>query len=142
MKVLKKRYGVLSLGIILIVAGASLGMFTEEFEMLKLACYLAYGAGICLMMVGINRITGQRFERKYHEEAKKNEILRNDERNRMLSDMAKGKGFDLMTYVFLAQIIAFYFMEVSEAVLIVMAAAWVFMQAYVVVCHIKLSKKM
>ena len=142
MKKLKERYGFLSFGLILISAGAGLGALMEKFEVLKLICYLAYGAGICLMMVGINRITGKRFEKKHPEMAMENEILRNDERNRMLSDMAKGKGFDLMTYVFLAQIIAFYFMKVSPAVLIVMAAAWIFMQVYVVVCHTKLSKKM
>lgn len=142
MKQFKEKYGFLALGLILIVVGACLGALMEKFAVLKLVCFLGYAAGICLMSVGISRINKRRLSEKYPEIAKEQEILRNDERNKMLSDMAKGKGFDLMTYVFLAQIIAFYFMEVSMAVLIVMAAAWIFMQVYVVVCHIKLSKEM
>lgn len=57
---------------------------------------------------------------------KKMNIEKNDERNILLANTAKGKAFDMMTYVFGALMVSFALMEVDWTAILLLVFAYIF----------------
>lgn len=62
--------------------------------------------------------------------AKQIEIDTKDERNVMIGNMAKAKGFDMMLYVYSALLLTFALMGISFNVLIPLVVAYLFVIGY------------
>ena len=59
-----------------------------------------------------------------------------------LPDHAKGRAFDLMTFVFGALMVSFALMEVDLAALLLLVFAYLFVEGYAVYCRCKYEKEM
>ncbi|HJA26492.1 MAG TPA: hypothetical protein H9795_10575, partial [Candidatus Fournierella merdigallinarum] len=70
------------------------------------------------------------------------EVERADERNRAIADRAKGRAFDLMTFVFGALMLTFALMEVELAAVLLLVAACLFVECSAVYYRCKLEKQM
>ena len=57
---------------------------------------------------------------------KKMNIEKNDERNILLANTAKGKAFDMMTYVFGALMVSFALMEVDWTAILLLVFAYIY----------------
>lgn len=73
---------------------------------------------------------------------KRLEVERADERNRAIADRAKGRAFDLMTFVFGALMLTFALMEVELAAVLLLVAAYLFVECSAVYYRCKLEKQM
>ena len=67
---------------------------------------------------------------------------RTDERNVMIGSLAKAKGYDMMTYVFGALMVAFALMGAEWTVIIAMVVAYLFVHGYAIYFRVKLEKEM
>lgn len=103
--------------------------------------YLAIGIGSGLFGQGAGELIRRRGLRKHPEEAKNIEIQRKDERNVMLANSAKAKGFDAMTYIFAALLLAFALTGVSTEVVLPFVAAYLSVQFYAAYCRFKQEKQ-
>ena len=69
------------------------------------------------------------------------EIDQKDERNIMISNMAKAKGYDVMTYVFAALLLAYGLMGASMEIIIPFVIAYLFVQFYAVYIRMRKDKE-
>ena len=65
-----------------------------------------------------------------------------DERNQAIADRAKGKAFDRMTFVYAALMLTFALMEVELAAVLLLVAAYLFVEFSAVDYRCKLEKQM
>ncbi len=103
--------------------------------------YVAIGLGSGLFGQGSGELIHRRVLRKHPKEAKNLEIQRKDERNVMLANSAKAKGFDAMTYIFAALLLAFAWTGVSVEVILPFVAAYLSVQFYAAYCRFKQEKQ-
>ncbi len=74
--------------------------------------------------------------------AKRIQVEQEDERNIALSNLAKGKAFDLMLYVFGALLVCFALMEIDLAALLLLVAAYLFVVGSSIYYRLKYEKEM
>lgn len=72
--------------------------------------------------------------------AKQVEIDTKDERNVMIGNMAKAKGFDIMLYIYSALLLTFALMGISFNVIIPMVIAYLFVIGYYLYHLTKIQK--
>ena len=75
--------------------------------------YVCIGLGCGLFGQGTGKLVARWSMRNDPALQKEQEILRRDERNVAIADHAKGRAFDLMTFVFGALMVSFALMEVD-----------------------------
>ena len=73
---------------------------------------------------------------------KKLTIEENDERNIAISNKAKGKAFDMMTYVYGALMVSFALMGVDMSALLLLVFAYLFVHGFGIYYRIKFDKEM
>jgi hypothetical protein len=64
-----------------------------------------------------------------------------DERNIMIGNMAKARGYNMMTYVFTALLVAYALMGVSFSIIIPFVIAYLFVHLYAIFQHNKIDKE-
>ena len=69
--------------------------------------------------------------------ARKMNIEKNDERNIMIANKAKGKAFDMMTYIFGALMVSFALMDVDMTALLLLVFAYLFVHGFSIYYRIK-----
>ena len=70
------------------------------------------------------------------------EIEQKDERNMAIADRAKGRAFDLMSFVFGALMVTFALMGVEMAPLLLLVAAYLFVHGYALYWRFRCEKEM
>lgn len=70
------------------------------------------------------------------------EIEQKDERNRLIANAAKARAYDVMIYLFAALIICFGLMGMELAPLLMLIAAFLFVEGVMVVQMVKLNKEL
>ncbi|NGZ74819.1 DUF6442 family protein [Saccharibacillus alkalitolerans] len=129
-------------GILLFAVGIYLVKGLDRPDgVLRALPYVCVGLGCGLFGQGAGELLNALILRKHPEQAKNLEIERRDERNVMLSERAKAKGFDAMTYIFAALLLAFALMGVSFEVILPFVIAYLLVQFYAVYCRIKQEKE-
>lgn len=103
--------------------------------------YVCIGLGCGLFGHGTGELVACWSMRNDPALQKEQEILRRDERNVAIADHAKGRAFDLMTFVFGALMVSFALMEVDLAALL-LVFAYLFVEGYAVYCRCKYEKEM
>ena len=101
---------------------------------------VGFGRGICGH--GLGELLAKKAAASDPEMARQVEIAQTDERNVMIGNMAKAKGYDMMTYVFGALMVAFALMGASWAVILPMVVAYLFVHGYAIYFRVKFDKEM
>ena len=131
------------IGVALLAAGfILLKIFPIPWGLLRILPYVCIGFGCGIFGHGMGSLAAQRARRKNPDLARQMDIDAADERNVMLSNIAKSKAFDLMSYVFGALMVSFALMEVDLAALLLLVAAYLFVEGYGIYIRLKLEKEM
>ncbi len=104
--------------------------------------YLCIGVGSGLFGHGMGETLSARARRTDPERFRQMDIEKKDERNIVLAARARAKAFDLMTFVFGALLIAFAFMGVATAPLLLLVFAYLFVHGSAIYYRAKLEKEM
>ena len=101
-----------------------------------------WGSGVGCSAMGWAGIISRRALKGAPDVQKALEIERTDERNVMIGNAAKGKAFDLMTYLYGALTFSFAMMDIGIAPVLLLVAAYLFVHGYAVYWRIRLEKEM
>lgn len=104
--------------------------------------YICIGIGCGLFGQGMGDFISKKAIQANPSIEKQLEIERNDERNKAISNKAKAKSYDIMTFVFGALMIAFALMGVDMAAILILVFAYLFVQGSGIYYHNKFSKEM
>jgi hypothetical protein len=143
MKSQKANFAVMITGLLFLAAGLYLIRTTGDPQgLLRVLPYLCIGVGSGLFGHGMGEIVSARAMKSDPELRRKLEIERKDERNIAIANRAKGKAFDMMTYVFSALMLAFALMEVDLAPLLLLVFAYLFVHGTAVYYRIRFDREM
>lgn len=140
---MKKNKG----GFIFILAGALLvviGIFLGEDSqgIMLVLLNICIGLGSVLFGHGMSDIMIERSLKNKPSIKEQFEIDENDERNIMISNRAKAKSYDMLTFVFPALIVSFGVMEVDLAIIFILVFTYVFILSYGIYYRFKYDKEM
>ena len=131
------------LGLLLLAGGLFLVKSTAAFQgSLSALPYVCIGVGSGLFGHGMGSIISNRAIRNNPELKKRQDIEKNDERNIAIANRAKGKAFDMMTFVFGALMVSFALMEVEMVPLLLLVFAYLLVHGFSIYYRIKLDKEM
>lgn len=137
-----KSIAYIVLGGLLLAGGVVLLCTVGEPEGIYRALpYLLIGIGCGVFGGGLGDYLAARAVKNEPELQRQIEVEQNDERNQIIRDRAKSRGYTVMTTVFSALLLAYAFMDAPLEILLPFVAAYLFVQGYVVVQFIKLEKK-
>ena len=128
-----KNIGLSLLGFVLIGAG---------IYMIRTVSDPQVGFGCGILGHGLGDLLAKKAVQSDPAMARQLEIAQTDERNVMIGSMAKAKGYDMMTYVFGALMVAFALMGAPWTVIIPMVIAYLFVHGYAIYFRVKLEKEM
>jgi len=115
------------IGIALLAVGLLLVKGLSDAEgVQKTLPYLCIGIGAGIFGGNLGTVVKIYVERKDPQAAKQARIEEKDERNRMISDKAKAKSFDMMLLVYAAIVLAFALMQVNLFVVLTLVAGYLF----------------
>ena len=138
-----KNIGLSLLGFVLIAAGIALiKALPDPQGILRSLPFLLVGFGCGIFGHGLGDALAKKAADADPEMARRLEIAQTDERNVMIGSLAKAKGYDMMTYVFGALMVAFALMGAEWTVIIAMVVAYLFVHGYAIYFRIKLEKEM
>lgn len=128
-------------GVLLIGIGFYLiKTLNDSHSVMKTMPYLCIGLGCGLFGYGLGEVISKKAIESDPKLAKQIEIDKKDERNVMIGNMAKAKGFDMMLYVYSALLLTFALMGISFTVIIPMVVAYLFIISYSIYHHLKIEK--
>lgn len=104
--------------------------------------YVCIGIGSGLFGHGMGNVISARAIQKDPDLQKKLDIEKNDERNLAIANKAKGKAFDMMTYVYGALMVSFALMDVDMIALLLLVFAYLFVHGFGIYYRIKFDKEM
>lgn len=104
--------------------------------------YVCIGLGCGAFGHGVGDILSRQALKSDPSLAKRIQVEQEDERNIALSNLAKGKAFDLMLYVFGALLVCFALMEIDLAALLLLVAAYLFVVGSSIYYRLKYEKEM
>lgn len=143
MKPKKVDFLIAAAGIALLAAGlALLWLVPSPDGLLRVLPYICIGLGSGLFGHGSGNLLAQKALQNAPETARQLEIEKNDERNLALSARAKGKAFDVMTFVFGALMLCFALMQVDRAAVLLLVFAYLFVEGSAVYYRCKYEKEM
>lgn len=121
---------------------AALGLYLlKTQEMMKTLPFICIGIGCGMFGHGMGELLSRAALNKHPELAKQLEIEQKDERNVMLANLSRAKGFTMMTYVFAALLLVYALMGASYTVILPFAVAYLFVQGYAVYCRVRMEKE-
>lgn len=130
------------IGVLLLIAGLMVLKFVEEpTGFIRVLPYICIGVGCGLFGHGMGEIASGRLLKNSPEIVKQMEIEKNDERNIVLAARSKAKAFDMMTFVYGALMLSFALMQVELAAVLLLVAAYLFVEGYAIFCRFKLEKE-
>lgn len=128
------------LGLLLLAGGlASMKLFDLGENVLP---YLGIGLGCGLFGQGFGELIARRSEKNHPEAARQREIEENDERSIAVRDKAQSRAYRVMIPVFGALLIAFALMNVELKVVLLLAAAYLFVCGCNIYYSVKYGKEM
>ncbi len=131
------------LGFALIAAGIYLIRTVPDPQgILRALPFLLVGFGCGIFGHGLGELLAKKAAESDPETARRMEIDQTDERNVMIGNMAKAKGYDMMTYVFGALMVSFAVMGASWTVIIPMVIGYLFVHGYAIYFRVKFDKEM
>ena len=130
-------------GIALVIAGfVLLKFFPADEGVMEVLPYYFMGIGCGAFGWGAGELLRARALRGNPELAFELEVERTDERRIFISNAAKARAYDVMSYLFAALIICFGLMQVELVVLLMLIAAFLFVESVAIYQMVKLEKKL
>lgn len=129
-------------GVLLFAGGFCLLRLELDWPGLETLPYLLIGAGCGLFGYGLGDFLSRLAQEKDPALAKQLEIETQDERNIMIGNAAKAKGFEISNYIYSALLLAFALMDPSFSIIIPFVVAYLFVQFYAVYQRIQLEKQL
>lgn len=138
-----KNIGLSLLGFVLIGAGIYMIRTVPDPQgIMRALPFLLVGFGCGIFGHGLGDLLAKKAVQSDPAMARQLEIAQTDERNVMIGSMAKAKGYDMMTYVFGALMVAFALMGAPWTVIIPMVIAYLFVHGYAIYFRVRLEKEM
>lgn len=140
---MKKKRGIMVslLGVFMFLLGLYFVKNAQSIGVMKTIPYLLIGIGCGTFGHGVGEFFGKLAMEKDPKLAKQMEINQKDERNLMLSNMSKAKGYDIMSFVIPALMLAYVLMGASMEIIIPLVASYLFIQFYTIYILSKKSKE-
>ena len=137
------KYTTIMLGLLLLAAGLCLIKISDNpQEIMRALPYVCIGIGCGLFGHGMGNVISQRAINGDPELKKKLDIEKNDERNVAIANRAKGKAFDMMTFVFGALMLSFALMGVDMVAVLLLVFAYLFVHGFALYYRFKFDKEM
>ena len=135
-------YVVSVIGVVLLISGLMVLKIVKDPQgVMRVLPYICIGVGCGLFGHGMGEIVSGRLLKNSPEIIKQMEIEKNDERNIVLAARSKAKAFDMMTFVYGALMLSFALMQVELAAVLLLVAAYLFVEGYAIFCRFKLEKE-
>ena len=139
----KSNYVVVIIGLLLLGAGLYFVKTIDNPQGIMQALpYVCIGVGCGLFGQGMGGILSQKAMQNHPEIQKQMDIEKNDERNIAIANRAKGKAFDIMTFVFGALMLAFALMGVDMVATLLLVFAYLFVHGYAIYYRCKYNEEM
>lgn len=139
----KSNYVVVIIGLLLLGTGLYFVKTIDDPQGIMQALpYVCIGVGCGLFGQGMGGILSQKAMQNHPEIQKQMEIEKNDERNIAIANRAKGKAFDIMTFVFGALMLAFALMGVDMVATLLLVFAYLFVHGYAIYYRCKYNEEM
>lgn len=91
---------------------------------------------------GMGNVISERAINSAPELKKKLDIEKNDERNVAIANKAKGKAFDVMTWVFSALMVSFALMGIDTVAVLLLVFAYLLVHGFAIYYRFKFDKEM
>lgn len=139
-----RKYVVLAVfGFVLLLAGLVLVISLPDVQGIMLTLpYICVGVGTGIFGGNLGAAISNHLLKKDPNLAKQKEIDTKDERNIAIGNKAKAKAFDLMLMVYSALMIAFALMQIEMYVVLILAAAYLFVVFSMIFYLNKYNKEM
>lgn len=139
----KSNYVVVIIGLLLLGTGLYFVKTIDDPQGIMQALpYVCIGVGCGLFGQGMGGILSQKAMQNHPEIQKQMDIEKNDERNIAIANRAKGKAFDIMTFVFGALMLAFALMGVDMVATLLLVFAYLFVHGYAIYYRCKYNEEM
>ncbi len=130
-------------GIVLLFVGLYLVKTIENLKGLMVALpYVCIGIGCGGFGHGMGNLISNKAVKNNPEIQKKIDIEQKDERNIAISNSAKAKAYDLMTFVFGALLLVFALMGVDMIAILLFVFAYLLVHGYAIFYRFKYDKQM
>ena len=140
---MNKNYIIATIGFMLLAIGLYLVKSVDNPQgIIQALPYVCIGIGCGLFGQGIGNIISQKAIQNNPEVQKQMDIEKNDERNIAIGNRAKGKAFDIMTFVFGALMIAFALMDIELVAILLLVFAYLFIHGCAIYYRWKYDKEM
>lgn len=139
----KTNYVIVIIGLLLLGTGLYFVKTVDNPQGIMQALpYVCIGVGCGLFGQGMGGILSQKAMQNHPEIQKQMDIEKNDERNIAIANRAKGKAFDIMTFVFGALMLAFALMGVDMVATLLLVFAYLFVHGYAIYYRCKYNEEM
>ncbi len=143
MKAKLTKYAAILLGLLLLAMGLFLIKTSIEAQgAMRALPYVCIGIGCGLFGHGMGNVISERAIQSDPQLKKKLEIEKNDERNMAIANRAKGKAFDMMTFVFGALMVSFALMEVDMVAVLLLVFTYLFVHGSALYYRFQFDKEM
>lgn len=141
MKSRTTKYTTVILGLVLVAIGLyPIKTIGDPQGMMRALPYVCIGCG--LFGHGTGNVISERAIYGDPELKKKLDIEKNDERNLAIVNNAKGKAFDMMTFVFGALMVSFALMGVDMIAVLLLVFAYLFVHGFEIYYRLKFDREM
>ena len=138
-----KKFLLIAMGLALAGAGIYLIKTTPDPQgVMRALPFLFVGFGCGIFGHNLGDLLAKKAARSDPEMARQIEVAQTDERNIMIGNMAKAKGYDMMTYIFGMLMVAFALMDVCWMVILPMVIVYLFVHGYAIYFRVKFEKEM
>ena len=137
------NYATIILGLLLLVVGLSLIKISNDPQgVIRALPYVCIGIGCGLFGHGMGNVISERAINSYPELKRQLDIEKNDERNVAIANRAKGKAFDMMTFVFGALMLSFALMGIDMVAVLLLVFAYLLVHGFALYYRFKFDKEM
>ena len=137
------NYIIVIIGIVLVAAGLYLLKSVENPSQLLTALpYVCIGFGCGIFGHVMGSLIADKAVKSDPSVQKQMEIEQNDERNIAISNSAKAKAYDIMTFVFGALMVSFALMGVDIVPILLLVFAYLFVHGCAIYYRLKYDKEM
>jgi len=138
-----KNYLITAVGIVVLALGLYLVKTLDSTKAFFIALpYVCIGIGSGIFGHGLGNLIANKVVQNNPDMQKQMEIEKNDERNIVISNRAKAKGYDIMTFVFGALMISFALMGVDVVPILLLVFSYLFVHGYAIWYRFKYDKEM
>ena len=137
------NYATLIMGLLLLAVSLYLIKTSNDPQgIMRTLPYVCIGIGCGLFGHGMGNVISELAINSYPELKRQLDIEKNDERNAAIANKAKGKAFDVMTWVFSALMVSFALMGIDTVAVLLLVFAYLLVHGFAIHYRFKFDKEM